>query len=155
FSLLIVASLLSLGVSTALSSNPALSMFGTNWRRFGTVTQAAVLVFAWSVARHTAGDPKRVRTVLRGVAMASALIAAYGIAQYFGWDPVLPAAAYHVGEGIWTIVRPPGTLGYVSYFANWLAIAAFLSMAQGALETSRMWRGCALGAAALAAIAML
>src|SRR5262245_65796255 len=76
FSLLIVASLLSLGVSTGLSSNPALSMFGTNWRRFGTVTQAAVLVFAWSVARHTAGDPKRVRTVLRCVSMASALIAA-------------------------------------------------------------------------------
>ena len=53
----------------------------------------------------------------------------YGIAQYFGWDPLLPAVAYHIGEGIWTIVRPPGTMGYVSYFATWLAMAAFLGVA--------------------------
>src|SRR5258708_9588330 len=41
-----------------------------------------------------------------------------GIAQYFGLDPILPVAGYHIGEGIWTIVRPPSTLGYVSYFAR-------------------------------------
>ena len=58
-----------------------------------------------------------------------ALTALYGIAQYFGWDPVLPAAAYHVGEGVWTIVRPPSTLGYVSYFATWLLFVIFLSLA--------------------------
>src|SRR5262245_29226446 len=77
FSLLIVGSLLSLGLSSALSSNPALSLFGTNWRRFGAVTQAAVLIFAWSVARHTAGDRKRMRTILRGVSISAALVAGY------------------------------------------------------------------------------
>ena len=69
-----------------------------------------------------------------------ALTALYGIAQYFGWDPILPAAAYHIGEGIWTIVRPPGTLGYVSYFATWLLFVVFLSLALAALEESRSWR---------------
>jgi hypothetical protein len=55
--------------------------------------------------------------------------ALYGIAQYFSWDPILPAAAYHIGEGVWTIVRPPSTLGYASYFATWLLFVIFWSAA--------------------------
>src|ERR1017187_1013763 len=49
-SYLVGLSLLSLGVSTALSSNPALSLFGTAWRRYGAIAQAATLLFAWIVA---------------------------------------------------------------------------------------------------------
>ena len=85
--------------------------------------------------------------ILRVVSAAGALTALYGIAQYFGWDPILPAAAYHIGEGIWTIVRPPSTLGYVSYFATWLLFVVFLSLA----VPGRLAKACA----ALALIAML
>ena len=96
------------------------------------------------------------RTILRGIAVAGAIAALYGIAQYFGWDPFLPAAAYHIGEGIWTIVRPPGTLGYVSYFATWLLVVTFLSLALAAhgdqRGVARIWR---VRAAALSVIAML
>src|SRR6476469_5093158 len=49
---LIVAALLSLALSTVFSGNPALSLFGTNWRRYGAVVQAASLLFAWVVASH-------------------------------------------------------------------------------------------------------
>jgi hypothetical protein len=144
-SLLLLLSILSLGVSSAVSSNPALSLFGTNWRRFGAVTQAAVLLLAWVVAQYISERPDGARTILRGVTMAAALSAAYGIGQYFGLDPLLPAAGYHIGEGIWTIVRPPGTLGYVSYFATWLAVTAFLSMSLASMETSVAWRWFAMG----------
>ena len=130
FSVLILLNLVSLAVSTALSTRPGLSLIGTNWREFGLVPQAAALLFAWSVA----GCPGNARVVLRGVAISGAAAGAYGIAQYFGWDPFLPAAAYHIGEGIWTIVRPPGTLGYVSYFATWLVVSAFLSLALETME---------------------
>src|ERR1017187_8249095 len=155
FSLLLVLNVVSLSISTALSAKPALSAFGTNWRRFGSVIQAPVLLFAWLIASHTAGRPDRVRAILRAIAAAGGISAVYGIAQYFGWDPILPAAGYHIGEGIWTIVRPPGTLGYVSYFATWLLAVSFLSMALHSMETSSAWRRIALGAAALAAVAML
>src|SRR5437016_1176224 len=47
FSLLILLSLLSLALSTALSPTPALSALGTNWRRFGAMPQTAILLFAW------------------------------------------------------------------------------------------------------------
>jgi phage shock protein PspC (stress-responsive transcriptional regulator) len=86
--------------------------------------------------------------------VAGGLSALYGIAQYFGWDPILPAGAYHIGEGIWTIVRPPATLGYVSYFATWLLCVAFLSMGLAAMEKSSAWRSIAYAAAAVATIAM-
>jgi len=152
FSYLVGLSLISLVVSTALSSNPALSIFGTAWRRYGAIAQAATLLFAWTVA----GAGKACfRPILRSVAVVGLLTGAYGIAQYLGWDPLLPAAAYHIGEGIWTIVRPPGTLGYASYFATWLLCVIFLSVALAWQETGRVWRLLAAGSATVAAAAML
>lgn len=155
FSLLLLLNLFSLGISTALSPQPALASFGTNWRRFGAAPQAAILLFAWLVSQHTAGRPDRVRTILRAIAASGSVAALYGVAQYFGWDPFLPKAAYHVGEGVWTIVRPPGTLGYVSYFATWLLGLSFLSLALNAMETSAAWRWVARATAALSITAML
>src|SRR4051812_185381 len=49
FSLLLLASFLSVVISTALSPAPALSLYGSTWRRYGLVAQFAVFVFAWSV----------------------------------------------------------------------------------------------------------
>jgi O-antigen ligase len=154
FAALLVLNVVSLTVSSALSANPALSVYGTNWRRFGALVQTTAFLFAWFVAVHTTGRRDRVVTVLRGVAMAGIPAALYGIVQYFGWDPILPREAYHVGEGIWTIVRPPGTLGYGSYFATWLLLTAILSLALVRMDTHRTWRRIGLSAAALALVAM-
>ncbi len=155
FAILVALETLSLALSTALSARPALSLIGTNWRRYGALLQATALIFAWLVAWHTAGQPARIRAILRALAATGAAASLYGIAQYFGWDPFLPAAAYHVGEGVWTIVRPPGTLGYVSYFATWLLFTVFLSLTLARMETSVAWRRVAYASAALALIAML
>ena len=144
----------SLVVSSVLSANPGFSWFGGNWRSYGAVQQIAILLFAYLVAANIAPRPERVRTLLRGVAIAAALCGAYGVLQYAGIDPLLPAAAYHVGEGLWTIVRPPGTLGYVSYFANWLAMASLLCLALARMETRRVLRLAAYSAAAMSACAM-
>ncbi len=107
FAGLAMLTFVSLAVSTALSSNPTLSFYGTRWRQYGALAQAAVLIFAWGLY----GQARRTDVVLRAVSICGAVTAAYGIAQYLGWDPILPAAAYHIGEGIWTIVRPPSTSG--------------------------------------------
>ena len=143
FAGLVMLTLVSLAISTALSSNPSLSFYGTRWRQYGALAQAAVLIFAWALY----AQARRADAVLRAVSLGGALTALYGIAQYLGWDPMLPAAAYHIGEGIWTIVRPPSTLGYVSYFATWLLFVVFLSLAL----PGRFAKVCAV----LALIAML
>jgi O-antigen ligase len=140
---LVMFTLASLAISTALSPNPSLSFYGTHWRQYGALAQAAVVVFAWALSTGTG----RTGVVLRAVSIAGGLTALYGIAQYLGWDPILPAAGYHIGEGIWTIVRPPSTFGYVSYFATWLLFVIFLSLAL----PGRLAKICA----ALALIAML
>jgi O-antigen ligase len=139
----------SLILSASLSLHPGLSWFGSSWRRFGTVTQLSLLLFVWVAA--AAGDR---RAMLRAIAIATSVAALYGIAQYAGFDPFLPAAGYHVGEGVWTIVRPPSTFGYVSYFATWLAMAAFLALALAAREKGA-WRRVAQITAALACAAAL
>jgi O-antigen ligase len=150
FSTLILLNLASLALATALSTRPGLSLIGTNWREFGLIPQAAALLFAWSVAGNQ-GNP---RVFLRGVAISGAIAGACGITQYFGWDPLLPASAYHIGEGIWSIVRPPGTLGYVSYFATWLVVSVYLSLALETMETTAVWRWIARTGAAICAVAM-
>jgi O-antigen ligase len=125
FLYLMILTVASLALSTALSSRPVLSFFGSNWRRYGALSQLAVLLLAWSVY----GEARRVMVFLRMVTAAGMITAVYGIAQYFGWDPILPVAAYHIGEGVWTIVRPPSTLAYASYFATWLLFVIFWSLA--------------------------
>jgi O-antigen ligase len=140
---LVMLTLASLALSTALSPHPALSFYGTHWRQYGALAQSAVVILAWALYTQT----HRAGVILRAVSVAGALTAVYGIAQYLGWDPILPAAAYHIGEGIWTIVRPPSTLGYVSYFATWLLFVVFLSLA----VPGRLAKICA----ALALIAMV
>jgi O-antigen ligase len=147
FEVLLLISLASLAISSAVSASPALSVFGSTWRRFGVVAQAAILIVAWTVRRNA--------VLIRGITAAAGATAIYGAAQYFGWDPILPAAAYHIGEGVWTIVRPPGTLGYVSYFATWLLMCGFLGLWQGSADPDPRWRRAGYIAATLCFGAML
>jgi O-antigen ligase len=151
YTFLTLGTSLSAALSAAFSSSPALSVFGSTWRRYGVVAQLAALLFAWTVA--AAGERARL-TVLRSITLASGLSALYGIAQYAGWDPLLPRSAYLIGEGTWTIVRPPGTMGYVSYFATWLLMGGFLSLALVRAESSAGWRRMAYVAAGLSFAAM-
>ncbi|MGA8578508.1 MAG: O-antigen ligase family protein [Bryobacteraceae bacterium] len=145
----------SLALSTILSSNPALSFYGTAWRRYGGLAQTSILVVAFLVATQTAGKIECATAVFRGISAGALLVAMYGIAQYCGWDPVLPGSAYHIGEGIWTIVRPPGTLGYSSYFAVWLDMACFASLVGLEADTNVTWRRIAGASAILSVCAIL
>jgi O-antigen ligase len=152
---LLVAQAVSLGLSTAFSTDPALSLGGSAWRRFGLITQAALLLFTWLVAQYTAGSTDRGRQLLRVIATAGIPAAIYGIAQYFGWDPLIDPKAYHIGEPPLTIVRPPGTLGYVSYFATYLLSVIFAGLALVINEESRLWGLVGTAAGALGAVALI
>ena len=140
FGFLLAAQGLWLAISTAFSKDPELSFGGSAWRRYGLVTQSAVLLLAWIVAQRTAGRPERVRSLLRAIAVAGVPIAIYGILQYLGWEPLIDPGAYHTGEGPLTIVRPPGTLGHASYFATYLLSVIFAGVALVLVEESLPWR---------------
>jgi putative inorganic carbon (hco3(-)) transporter len=149
---ILAAQWISLAVSTALAGEWALGLGGSNWRRLGLVTWSAILVIAWAVAKHNA---RQNLVLLRATACAALGVSAYASLQYFGIDPWLPGAAYHVGEGAWTIVRPPGTLGYVTYLANWLLFGVFAGAALLGAERSRFWRWTGAAAIVLPATAIV
>jgi O-antigen ligase len=142
-------------IATAFSTNPALSLNGGNWRRFGLIPETGLLLFVLFAGAWLGADRGNIRTLLRACAGAGALAALYGIAQYFGWDPLMPAKAYQAGEGPFTIVRPPGTLGHADYFAAWLVIVAFFSLALERLEEKRWLKVGALIATGLAIFAIV
>ena len=154
FGTLLVAQGASLAVSTAFSSDAALSLGGSTWRRFGLVTQAAMLLFAWFAAQYAAGDAARVRLLMRVIAVAGIPAAVYGIFQYLGWDPFIDRSLYHVGQAPLTIVRPPGTLGYVSYYATYLLSVIFAGAALILMEESRWWKLAGAAAGGLGTLAV-
>jgi hypothetical protein len=145
---LLACQAVSLVVATAFSLDPALSVAGSNWRRMGLAAQIALLLFTHVAARAPAA------ILLRAMAASGGLAAGYGIGQYFGWDLLVPRESYHVGEGVWTIVRPPGTLGHAGYFAVYLLHVASVGLAVASDDADRRWRRLGAAAAALALVAV-
>lgn len=146
---------ISSAIATIFSSHRALSLNGSIWRRFGLLTETSLLLFALLASAWLAANRKNIRLLLRACAAAGAVASIYGIAQYFGWDPLLSATSYQAGEGPFTIVRPPGTLGHADYFAAWLLMIAFLSLALERLEQNKWAKSAAYSTTALAAIAII
>jgi len=145
---------LSTAVSTVWSSNPMLSLAGSSWRRDGLMAESALLLFALMAVSWFAEDRNRIRVVLRTAVITGAAASLYGIAQYFGWDPLPSSNDYQAGEGIFTIVRPPSTFGHADYFASWLVIIAFFALALLPGEGG-LWQISARITLALAALAIV
>ena len=129
FAGLLILQWLSFLAATAFSTHPALSLNGSGWRGYGLVMATAALLLALLATAWLAVDHRGIRLLLQAASVTGGVAALYGIAQYFGFDPLLQAKAYEAGEGVFTIVRPPGTLGHADYFASFLLIAAFCSLA--------------------------
>jgi O-antigen ligase len=155
FAYLIGLTWLGSAIATTFSSYPLLSLNGGNWRRYGFIVESGLLLFVLLSAAWLAAEQNNVRVLLRASVTSGGLAALYGIAQYFGWDPWLPAAAYQAGEGPLTIVRPPGTLGHADYFAAWLVIVTFFGLALARLEQARWARLATLGVSILSIIAIV
>jgi O-antigen ligase len=152
---LLAAHVLSLLASTLFSTEPGLSFGGSNWRRFGLVAHAAAMLFVVVFAAFLSAHRGRLRPLLRVFTAGGLAAAVYGILQYFGIDPLVSPQAYHIGEGEWTIVRTPGTLGHAGYFATYLLTVVFWALALARMESSRLWKLLALGAAGLGSFAVV
>ncbi len=126
--LLTLAALFLLLISTLSSPVVPLAWGGSAWRRSGALVQAAILVTAF-LAAALARSPKNRLAILRGFSVAGILAALYGVAQYFGVDPWLDASAYHFGDGVYQIVRPPGPMGHSNYLAAFLLWPIFCGAA--------------------------
>lgn len=142
-------------IAIAFSTHPLLSLDGSGWRRMGLIPETALLLFALLAAGWLVAELGNMRLLLRACVASGVVAAAYGIAQYFGWDPLLPVNAYQVGEGQYMIVRPPGTLGHADYFAAWEVTIVFLALALERLETQRWLKQSARAASALAALSIV
>jgi O-antigen ligase len=144
-----------LAISTALSTDAGLSFGGTNWRRLGFAVWAAILILTAILAATLAAHPQLRRPLLRVIAVSGLAAGVYGILQYFGADPWIDPRTYHVGEGVWTIVRPPGTLGHADYFGVYLAMVVFLSLAVAYTEKSLAWRATGWATAGISTVAVI
>ncbi|QOY85440.1 O-antigen ligase family protein [Paludibaculum fermentans] len=141
---------LTLLIATAFSENPALSLYGSGWRRFGALSQLAVLLCGLYSAACFTFDTRYLRLALRALCLAGLLTAAYAVCQAMGLDPFLDASLYALPPPAKTL-RPPSTLGHAAYLGSFLVVVAFLGIAAQSLETSKFWRTLCLASVALSA----
>jgi hypothetical protein len=145
-----IAAAVSLGITifaASFSTNSSLAWYGSNWRRYGAITECAAILVAVAISAYVAGNTSSLRAILRALSVAGLLASLYGIAQYFRWDPFLPAGVYEAGEGPFTIVRPPSTLGHADYFAAFLLWPVFTGIGLAREERRGVWRVLAISGA--------
>ncbi len=140
----------------SLSGGSSLVWFGSNWRRWGAVEQIATVVCAFLVASLARQSSRHLSAILRALCASGTVAGLYGIAQYFGFDPLVSSAAYVVGDGSYQIVRPPGPLGHSDYFAAFLLWPVFAGTALGRKDSSRIdrWLGAAAAVTGVGAIVL-
>jgi O-antigen ligase len=153
--LLLAAQAVSIVVSTAFADDVALAVTGGSWRRLGAVTAICVLVFAGVLAGRIAASLPSVIFLLQCVTAGCLVTSIYGICQFFGFDPLLQSNAYRAGEGIWTIVRPPSTMGNANYFAGYLAYGVFFPAALLSTRPDRRWNAIAIAAICAGSLAIV
>ena len=153
-SFLLCASALSLVLSTILSTHPAQSVFGTNWRRFGALVQVAIYILALLGALHFAATPNEVPRLFRVLALAGIPVAAYGVVQYFRIDPFLDSNIY-VSKYLHVLIRPPSTLGHATYSAAYLCDVFFVCVGLRLMEKRTFWKVVGVCAAVLSLTAIV
>jgi O-antigen ligase len=127
-------------LTAAASPLVSLAWNGSNWRRWGAIEQIATVICAFLAAALARRSPAHLTAILRALCGAGVLVALYGIAQYFGFDPLLSQSSYLVGEGVYQIVRPPGPLGHSDYFAAFLLWPIFAGTALSIVDSRRAGR---------------
>jgi len=155
FCIAVVGSMVIAGIATLLSAERDLAWFGSNWRRLGALTELAALIAAVCIAAWAVRSEWNVVLLLRTLCAAGLLAAVYGIAQYFGWDPILPRSAYEAGEGVFQIVRPPGTMGHSDYFSAFLLWPVFAGAGLAARERMGFWKCAAIAVASMGCVAIV
>ena len=150
----VLAEALSLAVSTMFSADPQLSLFGTHWRYFGTLSQFASLVWAMVAAGNFASQPAALHFALRACSLGGLLVAVYAVFQYFGVDPLMDPNLYRLimpGQA----ARPPASLGHAGYPAGFETGVFFIALVGRALESEKRRRFFHFAAATMAVIAVL
>jgi len=132
---LIIALVLILCLSTFLSANQSIALFGSLDRANGLLTQLSYFVLFGCVA--TQIDPDRSRRLLFVIILTAIPICLLGLAQAGGWQP-LPVI---------TDARSPitTTLGRANFTGAYLALLLPLTLAAAQGATGR-WRRMAYGA---------
>jgi O-antigen ligase len=139
FYITLLAQIAWLCVSTAFSRDLALALGGTTSGRFGALTEVVVLFIIAVMAAHASLRPQFVRRLMMAIEASGGIAGLYGVSQYLGFDPLLPARLYTTRFTA-DVVRPPATLGHAIYFANFLLPVILIAAWFVITEVRSRWR---------------
>lgn len=120
---------LMLWVALAAVSSPywSTAIIGTTKRQEGALTAVAYLI-AFVLGARLLNRSGHLRLVLRAVSVSGAVVAAYGLVQFLGVDPLSWQFA-------WSSNRSFGTMSNPDFFGGYVALTCFLSIGLGLSST--------------------
>src|SRR5713226_2015994 len=80
--------------STILSRDPIASLFGHFYNQMGLITRICFFVCLVGLLDGIDLNQTRLETVLWAMTVTGLLISAYAVAQFYGYDPLLPSVLY-------------------------------------------------------------
>lgn len=120
-------------VTVAFSVSPATALIGFTTNSNGWFALATYAVAGFLVLQLADGAP-RIRTLLRTTAITASAIAAYGLIQTLGRDPL------NWGVTSWGAFRSFGTIGNPDMFGAYMLLNVFVALGLLLSESDRRWR---------------
>lgn len=126
--LLVSSYIIIVGLSTLFGVVPRASLFGSYPNQMGLITRLCFFIcFAGLIV--SIGSAGRLLVAIQVMAMTGFIVAAYGVMQFFGQDPILSRALYTFNSPAGPVVRIPSTLGHSNYLGNLLLYTTPLTLA--------------------------
>ena len=139
-SVLVLGFFLMTCVSTAFGVAPVASLFGSFENQMGLITRLSFVVCFAGVVITIGQSIERFQIVLWTLALTGLFVACYATAQFFGYDPFVPAGLYSFESQSGTIIRVIGTLGHSNYLGNFLLYTTPISAALAVSTVGRARR---------------
>lgn len=141
-------------VSTLLGAAPLSSFFGSVYNQMGLLTHLSFLVCFVGLIVGVATNQTLLTRAMWVLCLTGFVAAAYGVSQFFGFDPLLWSGLYTSGNEQGNVLRSVSTLGHSNYLGNFLLYTTPLSLGL-ALTVSARPRLFALSGAALCLLAIV
>src|SRR5215471_2527470 len=118
-------------VSTLWGAEPVASFVGSYENQMGLVTHACFLVCFAGLLHGIGLSSKRFEILLWAIVVTGLVVACYGVAQFFGFDPLVDARLYTNEAESGPVVRIISTMGHADYLGNFLLYTTLLRLGLG------------------------
>ncbi|HSF24243.1 MAG TPA: O-antigen ligase family protein, partial [Blastocatellia bacterium] len=125
---LVFGFLVAMSVSTVFGTAPLSSFFGSVYNQMGLLTHVGYLLCFVGLIVGVATNQALLTRAIWAFCLTGFVVAAYGVSQFFGFDPLFWSGLYTSSDQQGSVLRSVSTLGHSNYLGNFLLYTTPLSL---------------------------